>query len=748
MNIVKLQNDLKDLSDRQLMDTMQAGSAPQYLVLSEMQRRKKMRSEAQSQPQQPTSVAEEIMQPSQGIAAMPQNPMVQMYGGGIVGFASGKKVSGYQKGASEACYTDPMTGKSLCPPDKPKMVGKKFATGKMVKEIESGGRQYDAEGNVLTSPKGAKGVMQIMPTTAMDPGYGARNIFQLADDLGVDYGGKKDIDTAVMLLGNEMLNQAMGDEYLAAMERRFGSDDAAMAAYNAGPGRVGRSGFDESGDRGVLPEETQDYLAKADKLRAEVVASEPVPLAEGIEQILPTQTGAEAIAALGEGKTALEGMETFNTEELKAIRGKENVDWSKIPPTSVARNIYGTDAETVDDVNAETLLYDQGGAYDVSDWIGSPMAGGSSVWPNRAALPDIAEDKGLMALAPKTPYGRPRGLLEGEKIVNAAERATAEDYEEMPANKEYGGVVATGPSDDIPNGIKALVAQPTDEGPGFDDGDTGVMPPIGVYEASAMAAEDPAEKERLMGIHRQWQSGVDVPVEGESGWRYSAEGDVYFNPQGQLASPPVEQFAGTTKSRFEKKAAAEHAKTVEKQTADAQNKVNAFLQEQASAGGGEAASDPLTDLYNEIKAERAKEYKPNLNELMMRTGLGMMASKRGSFLGALGEGGVQGLDALAKDKAAAQKARQESLSDMVKLIGSRELSAAKAATAARQQSESYLKGIEGLKKQLEAGAFESEAERKVILDNIKKLTQLYNMSVGLPIASTGTDPSSFKSLPQ
>lgn len=37
---------------------------------------------------------------------------------------------------------------------------------------ESGGRDYDANGNVLTSSAGAKGRMQVLDSTNSDPGYG------------------------------------------------------------------------------------------------------------------------------------------------------------------------------------------------------------------------------------------------------------------------------------------------------------------------------------------------------------------------------------------------------------------------------------------------------------------------------------------------------------------------------------------------------------------------------------------------
>jgi len=112
VNIVKLQNDLKDLSDQQLLSAMQMGSAPQYLVLAEMQRRKKMRDEAATQaPQGGSTVADEIIS---GIAAIPMGSM-NMASGGLVSFATG----GYAKGEAEACWENPETGARMCPPSKP-----------------------------------------------------------------------------------------------------------------------------------------------------------------------------------------------------------------------------------------------------------------------------------------------------------------------------------------------------------------------------------------------------------------------------------------------------------------------------------------------------------------------------------------------------------------------------------------------------------------------------------------------------
>ena len=79
MNIIDLQEDLKDLPDRRLMQEMQmpTGSMPQFLVLSELQRRKRMRDEYKRQEaaDMPT-VAEEIITG----AGVPQGGLMAMAG--------------------------------------------------------------------------------------------------------------------------------------------------------------------------------------------------------------------------------------------------------------------------------------------------------------------------------------------------------------------------------------------------------------------------------------------------------------------------------------------------------------------------------------------------------------------------------------------------------------------------------------------------------------------------------------------
>jgi soluble lytic murein transglycosylase-like protein len=99
-------------------------------------------------------------------------------------------------------------------------------------------RQESGGDSLATSEKGAKGLMQLMDGTAKEMG------------VANSYNGQQNI------MG--------GAKYLKQMLVQFGGDESkALAAYNAGPGRVEQYG-------GIPPfEETQNYVKKVLEYRKE-----------------------------------------------------------------------------------------------------------------------------------------------------------------------------------------------------------------------------------------------------------------------------------------------------------------------------------------------------------------------------------------------------------------------------------------------------------------------------------------------
>jgi YD repeat-containing protein len=116
-------------------------------------------------------------------------------------------------------------------------------------QAESGGQHIDPRtGQILTSPKGAQGIGQIMPSTAAQPGYGIRPASP--EEIATREG-----------------NLSFADRYKQGMLQTFGGDQQkATAAYNAGPGAIKRAEQQAAASGGAwtdyIPKETMAYLGK------------------------------------------------------------------------------------------------------------------------------------------------------------------------------------------------------------------------------------------------------------------------------------------------------------------------------------------------------------------------------------------------------------------------------------------------------------------------------------------------------
>lgn len=254
------------MSISQLQEALENKTLPAYIAVPLLEEKMDMNSRMQAmaamqQARQPRiPIGQRVMQRAtaeSGIDQLPTNlnPTQDLAGGGIIAFEDGGEVIHAQDGL----YVNPYLAE-------------------YIREKETGGlRDRDA----AVSPKGARGIMQIMPATAMKPGFGVPTIFDLADQAGIEYKGRTE-DEAKRLLTNRNLNVAFGERYAGAMQKKFGDNPVlAAAAYNAGPGAVERAG----GVPNIA--ETQKYVAGISPERF-AAASESVRSARREQMGLPS----------------------------------------------------------------------------------------------------------------------------------------------------------------------------------------------------------------------------------------------------------------------------------------------------------------------------------------------------------------------------------------------------------------------------------------------------------------------------
>lgn len=267
ISLNQAQTIVQKLSNEQLMKSYTDGSLPQFIVFSEMQRRQQA---ANSSAKMPTrTVAEQMVGDKDAMEGISSIEPQFAAKGGIT------RVSPLDMGYSEDL-----------PPEARKIIAMRL---RAMKDIEQPDEipQYAAEGGILESqvpsstdkinpltsreiadmllnpvkmtesggrqsaisPKGARGVMQIMPKTGPEA----------AKLAGLPWDYNK-------YANDEAYNTKLGHAYLTSMIDRFGDTEKALAAYNWGPTNLSKA-LQKASDTGrdwksFLPKETSDYIGK------------------------------------------------------------------------------------------------------------------------------------------------------------------------------------------------------------------------------------------------------------------------------------------------------------------------------------------------------------------------------------------------------------------------------------------------------------------------------------------------------
>jgi soluble lytic murein transglycosylase len=272
---------------------------------------------------------------------------------------------------------------------------------------ESGGRQFDKTGAVITSPKGAVGIAQVMPDTAPE----AAKLAGLPWD---ETRYRNDAD----------YNKALGKAYFQKQLADFGGDlTKAYAAYNAGPGAT-KNALKQAEATGqpwtsFLPAETQAYISKNMKAFASGQGQYQRPTLADAQQSALAQLGESASPSLQ--KQTLDVVEKHYNDQTKAIKQRQEEStaqamryvlenggkWSDIPAT-----VRGS--VPVDDVDKVMNF-----AKKIS--AGDPVSTDWALFYRFKSDDKLLKDTNLMAFRDKLDDGEFKELVNRQQTLNSGD---------------------------------------------------------------------------------------------------------------------------------------------------------------------------------------------------------------------------------------------------------------------------------------------------------------------------------------
>lgn len=197
----------------------------------------------------------------------------------------------YEAGKNQRASQQPQISQT---PQTPQTPQPSFDVNRLVQAVV----QVESSGNPnAVSGKNAVGLMQVRPETAMNPGFGASDIFIVAERVGEKVNRRTKAE-AERLLRNPKVNVEFGTAYLQALLNHYGGNlEYALAAYNAGPTVVNKW-IQNGADFTKLPKETRNYIAKITAL----LNQEETGQSAGV--VTPTKTVGLNIPDITAAKTA------------------------------------------------------------------------------------------------------------------------------------------------------------------------------------------------------------------------------------------------------------------------------------------------------------------------------------------------------------------------------------------------------------------------------------------------------------
>lgn len=195
--------------------------------------------------------------------------------------------------------------------------------------------QVESSGNTnAVSPKGATGLMQVLPSTAMSPGFGMSNIFEFAK-----FKGEQTLANAQELLRNPEIGMKYGEMYMKSMLEKYGGNLIhSLVAYNWGPANADKW-IKAGADKAKLPEETRNYISKVSRL-----LGESKPYAKGGMILGPGTGTSDSVPAFNRNTgqpVALSTGEYVLPASITSMIGKSTLDSMISNPNTLKRQKGG-----------------------------------------------------------------------------------------------------------------------------------------------------------------------------------------------------------------------------------------------------------------------------------------------------------------------------------------------------------------------------------------------------------------------